>query len=119
MGVGPITFWRSNKDIATLLGVDITTVRRWRRGAICPPKAVVFLLSGDLGYFDEEWRGWRVKNGALISPEGWVITVSDVLSVPLMRAQIATYQTENRKLREPQFDEQPMPEEWDLEQLQA
>ena len=113
----PIIFWRSNKDIADLLEVDITTVRRWRRGAICPPRAVVLLLSADIGVFDPEWRGWKARGGQLVSPEGWSITVGEVLAVPLMRAQIAAYQGENRKLKEridSSLHEQPKPADWEV-----
>jgi hypothetical protein len=72
------------------------------------------LLSGDLGIFDPLWAGWIIRDGELVSPEGWRITRNDVLSAPLLRAQVATYQRENRKLRRAldidEFpEEQPLP----------
>ena len=87
------------KEIARICRVDLSTARRWKRGAICPPQTAVWILEGDLGCFDPAWARWRIQSGDLVSPEGWAITVNDVLATPLLRAQLATYMTENRKLR--------------------
>lgn len=111
--------FRSIKEIADLCGVSLKTARRYKDGTVCPPPAVLLLLSGDLGSHDQAWAGWRVRGEVLVSPEGWEITVGDVLSVPLMRAQIQTYQLEFRKMREPQIEDQPAPETWNLEELIA
>lgn len=86
-------------EIARIAGVSLKTAKRWKDGTICPPKPVLLLLAGDLGCFDREWRGWIIRNGELVSPEGWCITMSDVRATPLQRSQIAIYQAENRKLR--------------------
>lgn len=50
----------------------------------------------------------------MISPEGWEITVGDVLALPLMRQQLAAYQTELRLVKERvlMMQEQPLPEVW-------
>lgn len=74
----------------------------------------LLLICGDLGCFDREWRGWTARGGNLISPEGWQITVGDVLALPLMRQQIAAYHTELRRLKEQVLlmQEQPIPEAW-------
>jgi len=100
------------KEIARICQVDIATARRWKRGASCPPKSALFLLAGDLGFFDPLWSGWIIRAGELVSPEGWQITRNDVLAVPLMRSQIAIYQSENRYLRglaESFGEDQPLP----------
>lgn len=105
------------KEIARICQVDIATARRWKRGASCPPKSALFLLAGDLGFFDPLWSGWIIRAGELISPEGWQITRNDVLAVPLMRSQIAIYQSENRYLRglaESFAEDQPLPGEASL-----
>jgi uncharacterized protein DUF3653 len=65
------------------------------------------ILGGDLGCFDPEWRGWLLRRGRLISPEGWEVTTGDVLSLPLLRAQIATYQAKERQTLG--MDAQPEP----------
>lgn len=107
-----LSFW-SVKDIADLCGVDLSTARRWKRGAICLPESARKLLEGDLGCMAPEWRGWIIRGGELLSPEGWSITVNDVLASPLLRTQLAVYQAENRELRAVQesMEEQPLPGE--------
>ena len=65
------------------------------------------VLSADLGQFDPAWRGWLLRDGKLISPEGWGATPGDVLSLPLLRAQIANYQADKRRLMA--MEEQPEP----------
>ncbi len=65
------------------------------------------ILSEDLGCFDPSWRGWILRAGKLISPEGWEVTTGDVMSLPLLRAQIAGYQAKERQAQT--MDEQPQP----------
>src|ERR1700731_2529037 len=86
-------------EIARICQVDLTTARRWKRGARCPPKSALLLILGDLGCFDAAWRGWRIHKGVLISPEGWEITMGDVISSPLLRQQLAAFKTELKRLR--------------------
>lgn len=114
-------FWPPAKDLAQRFGVDITTARRWRRGHHAP-RAVVLLVSGDLGVFDPIWEGWCVRDGILRSPEGFEATMSDVRSLPFVRLQVVTHRSENVKLRAenqelrqyavPVIEEQPTPEQW-------
>ena len=102
------------KEIARICHVDLTTARRWKRGARCPPEMALLLIRGDIAAFDPAWRGWRAHGGKLISPEGWEITVGDVLALPLMRQQLAAYQTELRLIRERVLlmQEQPLAADW-------
>ena len=102
------------KEIARICHVDITTARRWKRGARCPPKSALLLILGDLGCFDPVWKGWRLYKGNLISPEGWEITRGDVISSPILRQQLAAYKTELRRLKEPEVSihDQPLPIDW-------
>jgi len=65
------------------------------------------ILAGDLGAFDPEFRGWTVRDGKLISPEGWEASPGDVLSIPLLRAQISAYQAKQRIIEG--IEEQPLP----------
>jgi hypothetical protein len=108
----------SVKHIADTCGVDLTTARRWKRRAQRPPPWAFPLLMGDLGFFDPAWKGWRLVRGELVSPENWRITLGDVLAQRLVAAQIAAYQTENRRLKAElaeakvqQLEEQPTPDE--------
>ena len=106
-------FFPPARYLAELFGVHITTARRLVREQNAP-LAVVMILSRDLGVFSADWAGWKLRGAQLISPEGFEATRNDVLSLPFMRMQIATYRAENRKLQEPHVDEQPLPEQWDL-----
>lgn len=116
------------KQIVEICGVDITTARRWKRGASCPPQHVLRYVharwTDDLGFLDSEWRGWKLRRGNLISPEGWEITMSDVLASRLHEAQLAAWRLEVTKMREQLveaqrqgFEDQPTPEEWDVQIL--
>jgi Phage protein len=60
-----------------------------------------------LSFPDPAWRGWLLRDGRLVSPEGWEVTTGDVLSLPLLRAQIATYQAKERRILA--MDAQPEP----------
>lgn len=112
--------WSVN-DIAQICEVDISTARRWKRGAVCPPKSALMLLSGDLGYLDPAWAGWCVRGGQLISPENWIATPGDVLGIQLTQAQLSTYRAENRGLKAALaaveagfYEEQPLPDQWEI-----
>lgn len=101
-------------EIARICRVSTKTARRWKDGSTCPPKSARLLLLGDLGCLDSRWDGWRVNKGVLFSPEGWEITVNDVLATPLMRQQLAAYKAELRQIqaRIDRMAEQPLPTEW-------
>jgi transcriptional regulator with XRE-family HTH domain len=108
--------------IARALGVDPSTVRRWKRGARKPPPYALALIGGDLGCFSPKWRGWHFKGDILLSPEELAFTPGDVRSVPYLKAVIASYQLDKRRAREEEkMIEQPGPEDWGaaLEKLQA
>jgi Phage protein len=104
--------WTIN-EIARICQVDLTTARRWKRGARCPPNSALILIRGDLGCFDAAWQGWRIYKGVLVSPEGWEITKGDVISSPLLRQQLAAFKTELKRLREADvIQDQPLPSEF-------
>jgi hypothetical protein len=62
------------------------------------PQTAAMILSGDLGHLDPEWCGWSLRAGKLISPEGWEAAPGDVLSIQLLRAQLAGYQAKEREV---------------------
>jgi hypothetical protein len=101
-------------EIACICKVSLKTAARWKAGSTCPPKSALLLLAGDLTAFDPKWDGWMARGGKLISPEGWEITVGDVLALPLMRQQLAAYQTELKRVRAELLltQEQPLPSTW-------
>ncbi len=98
------------EEIAERTGVDVSTARRWKTGATRIPKSALLLLEADLGCFGEDWRGWRIVRGELVSPEGWRIKPGEVMAVPLLRQQLAAYQSAERVINA--LEEQPAPAEW-------
>lgn len=93
--------------------MDLSTARRWKRGAICLPKTAAMILARDLGCFSEFWRGWTVNGEDLVSPDGWCVNRNDALIVPLMHGQISALRAEIAKLKEAAdaIEEQPLPGE--------
>lgn len=101
-------------ELARICRVSLKTAARWKAGTTCPPESALMLLTADLGCFDAIWKGWRLYEGDLVSPEGWQITKGDVISSPLLRQQLAAFKTELRRLKEAVLltQEQPLPSEW-------
>lgn len=121
-----VTYGIPAEEIALLCGVSLRTACRWKSGAVTMDTASKLILAGDLGCFAPEWSGWVVNGNLLISPEGWKITVNDVLATPLQRGQVAMYQIENRGLKRDlaealanQLEEQPAPDSWDVQIINA
>lgn len=114
----PPKIYFSAKEIATLCEVDVSTARRWLRGAICPPKTAQMILSGDLGIFDPAWAGWIVRRGKLVSPENWISTPGEVRATQMVEAQLQALRHEVKRLRyaleDAQFQEQPLPADVDM-----
>ncbi|HMH29074.1 MAG TPA: hypothetical protein VK580_10840 [Steroidobacteraceae bacterium] len=95
------------ETIAQLCKVNVRTARRWKKGERRMPETARMILAGDLGIFDPAWQGWALRDGKLISPERWEVSLGDVLSIPLMRAQISAYQAKERQFQT--IEEQPLP----------
>jgi len=116
------------RHLVEICHIDITTARRWRRGSNLPPAYVLDFvnakLTADLSFLDPAWRGWVLRKGHLISPEGWEMSMSDVLASRLHEAQLAAWRLEVRKLKEQlanaelnRLEEQPTPDQWDVQIL--
>lgn len=114
------------KDLVRYCHVDVTTARRWHRGSNLPPGYVLEYLNakllGDLGFLDPSWRGWKLREGFLYSPESWRISMYDVLACRLHEAQLAAWRLEVSKLKVllanaevNRLEEQPTPDQWDVE----
>ena len=97
------------EEIARICKVNVKTARRWKAGESRIPETAKMILSADLSCFDPAFRGWRLREGHLISPEGWQVTAGDVLSIPLLRAQVSAYQAEQRRVNA--MEEQPLLDE--------
>jgi hypothetical protein len=117
-----ILFHYSINEIARFCGVSLKTAKRWKTGQAVPPPSAIMVLSRDLGCFNPAWAGWKISlRGELCSPENWIATPGDVLSIQLTQAQLSTYRTENRALKEALaaaeagfFEEQPLPGQWEI-----
>jgi hypothetical protein len=98
--------------IAERCRVDIATARRWKSGRSRIPSAAAALLLGELGMFSPAWRGWRIVDEEIVSPDGWRISRNDALAVPLLHAQLSALRSEVAQLKEcTKLDEQPVPGE--------
>jgi len=109
------------KEISLLCGVSLKTAQRWKSGQTVPPKSALMILSRDLGYLDPAWGGWTFANRTLASPENWIATPGDVLSIQLTQAQLSTYRAENLGLKAAlaaaeagYYEEQPLPSQWEI-----
>lgn len=63
----------ADERLVELTGAHVTTVRRWKRKARLPrwlARLVRVCLAGELDDVDRAWRGWKIRNGELVSPEG-------------------------------------------------
>jgi hypothetical protein len=117
-----ILFHYNINEIARICAVTVKTARNWKAGKSFPPQTAIMVLSRDLGCFSSAWAGWHISlRGELCSPENWIATPGDVLSIQLTQAQLSTYRSENRALKAALeqadaagFEEQPRPEEWEI-----
>lgn len=86
--------------LAALAEVSPRTARRWRaRGAMpaATAKAVALQRDGLLDPFRPRWSGWRLLDDALVSPEGWHISVGELRALPLKLQLLDELQRERRR----------------------
>jgi hypothetical protein len=84
------------------LNVHRTTVRRWLAGTVAIPGCqhlAVRSLLGDLPGTAGRWTGWRFHDGKLLSPAGEAFTAGDILSLILLRQQLAAQRAEIERWR--------------------
>jgi hypothetical protein len=86
--------------LGMITGAPPGTCRRWMALPHKMPETarrlIAILLGGELGELDRAWRGWRILNGVLLSPNGDEFVPGQVQAIPFQRAQIAAYQAEQR-----------------------
>lgn len=84
------------------LNVHRTTVLRWLKGSVKIPghqHQVIRLLLGDLPGTCGKWQGWGFRDGKLYAPGGDAFDAGQVLSLVLLRQQLAAQRREIMKLR--------------------
>lgn len=113
-----ILFHYRIKDIARICAVTVKTARNWKQGKAFPPATAIMVLSRDLGCFDLGWAGWQISlRGELCSPENWVVSKGDVLSIQFLQAQLSAWRNEAQELRkqiQDGIEDQPLPENWSI-----
>ena len=94
--------------LAELCGVSVATARRWKAGTSRMPRLTAAALELGLVHFIRNWPGWKFEGEFIVSPDGWKVSRSDALAVPLMHGQIAALRQRIAEL-EALTDTQPVP----------
>lgn len=58
------------------------TVLQWDKGKTIPPicrRLIKMYACCDLSPFDNDWQGWKVSQGKLITPDGWPLTPGRII----------------------------------------
>ena len=74
--------------LVELTGVHPVTARRWKKLTRLPrwlERLVRVCVRGELDDVDRAWRGWRIRAGELVSPEGLTYTPGAVRASTLWR----------------------------------
>lgn len=88
--------------IATRMGVDPTTARRWRRGqGLTPPirTALRLTLHGDLGALHTTWEGWMVRGDKLHSRDGLIVSPGEIAALPILHQLVRALESQVSQLR--------------------
>ncbi|WP_318442701.1 DUF3653 domain-containing protein [Photobacterium leiognathi] len=67
----------SVKKTAELCLKSVKTVEGWDRGRTIPPickRLMKLYCNKDLDPTCDDWNGWKINKGELITPNGWVLT---------------------------------------------
>jgi hypothetical protein len=93
--------WAHVPRLVKLGYVSERTARHWRRTRKLPAWALGWLklMDGDLGRLEPAFAGWRIKNGALKSPDGWAFHPGEIETVPFRHQQIRALESEIRALK--------------------
>jgi hypothetical protein len=85
------------EELSELAGVTLSTARRWRQRKALPEPVRRLLEVTALGRLDIlGWKGWRIIDGELLSPEGWAFGPGEVMSLRLLRMQVRELERERR-----------------------
>jgi hypothetical protein len=88
--------------LAQITGVHLDTAKRWKRaGRIPEPHRTIVRLrtQGDLGDITGSWRGFRLAQHELWTPEGTRVSPGEIRAIPYRREELKELQ---RRLAEPQ-----------------
>ena len=103
------------QQAAAICGVSVRTIRRWEKAGACPVwfSALLTAYAGDLGGLrgGEDWRGWRLVRGRLVSPEGDIFTPGQLRSIRWLYGEAQALRAQVRKLSAP-GTQIPLPISW-------
>lgn len=88
--------------LAQVTGVHLDTARRWKRAGKVPAHyapLIALRIEGDLGLITDQWKGFRLAQGDLWTPEGTPVSPGEVRAIPYRRDQIRELE---RRLSTPQ-----------------
>jgi hypothetical protein len=90
------------------IGVSAQSLKRWKRTRRVPRWAFILiaLLAGELDQIDRAFTGWLLRNGELISPEGWRFTPGEIRSIPFLYGQVRLWRDEALSYRNIPFQQQ-------------
>jgi transcriptional regulator with XRE-family HTH domain len=83
--------------LAELCKVSQTTASRWRRLRRVPEihsRLLRILLAGELGSLAPAWSGFTLRDGQLITPEGWTISPGEICAIPFRIQQLRALEIE-------------------------
>lgn len=86
--------------IAEVLGVPVRTARYWRAQGRMPEsfgRLLQIAHDPDLGFLDERWRGYKLRDGELQTPEGRSISIGDINALPLLKDLQLYYRLRDEK----------------------
>ena len=84
------------------LNIHPKTLYRWKTGRVPIPgrqHLAIKMLLGDLPGTDGHWTGWGFVRGELVSPGGDRFSAGQVLSLVLLRQQLAAQAQEIQRLK--------------------
>ncbi|WP_064608587.1 DUF3653 domain-containing protein [Photobacterium sp. J15] len=73
----------SIENTAKLCFKTVRTVTQWDKGKSIPPecKRLMRMYSGlELDPLGDEWRGWSIRGGRLITPNSWSLTPDRIIT---------------------------------------
>jgi hypothetical protein len=86
--------------IAELSGVSIKTARRWKKNGHVPALAkrlIEITSSADLGHLEKAWKGFRIADGLLWTPERQKVSPGDIRAIQYRAEQLREYELELRR----------------------
>lgn len=73
----------SIEETAQICFKSVRTVTEWDRGKPIPPECrrlMKIYSCRDLEAFHDDWRGWKIKQSELITPNGWSLTPDRIIT---------------------------------------